>query len=226
MDKQMKRVRNWVFVSLIFSFTQANASLLSTFDSDAEGWWVTSGARNGMWNSSGGNPGGYISAEDGLLNDDWYAGSPTSWAGDWSSYIGGVISFDLIDLKQDPADQILAGAHGTYYADPWEVVIVMDSNNRVRWNGDVQPLMTGWTHFEIPLLESTANLAPSSTESFATIMSNVHHVLVRGEYYHLDDKTGLDNVAVNAVPESATLALMGLGLAGMVTLRRRSKKIA
>lgn len=218
MTSLITTTKTFIALLLVCLTHPAAAQFASTFDTDTEGWWATAGARNGTWNSVGGNPGGYISAEDGLLNDNWYAGSPESWAGDWSSYIGGSVSFDLIDIAQDPEDQLFGG-QGTYYPEPWEVVIIMDQDNRARWDADIVPVKEQWTRFEVPLLASTVNLAPTSTETFETIMANASWLLIRGEYFHLDDKTGFDNVVMKPASEPAafwllTVGFMGLGFCG------------
>jgi len=102
------------FLFSSFSITQAHATLLSTFDSGLEEWTVIGGAKNLAWNSSGGNPGGYISAQEAKMSKTWWFRSPDAWAGDWTPYIGGMISFDIIDIPQDQNDYEFGG-HGAYY---------------------------------------------------------------------------------------------------------------
>ena len=154
-----------LFISL-FSSIRVHANLISTFDSGAEGWTVTNGAKNLTWNSSGGNPGGFISAEENLLFDTWFFRSPDSWAGDWTSYIGGKINFDIVDIEKGVWDPAFGGDHGGFYDTKPEVVLVMDANNWIFWNAvfvPPPPNFGDWTTFQLKLLGSNAFLASTST---------------------------------------------------------------
>jgi hypothetical protein len=212
-----------VIFLLFFASIQVHAALVSTFDTGTEGWTVSDGARNLEWNSSGGNPGGFISAEEALLNDTWFFRSPDSWAGDWTAYIEGTVSFDLIDILKDVWDPNLGGAHGVYYPEAPEIVIAMNANNAVFWQADIVPISSDWTSFQVRLSESDASFSPTTTASFETIMSNVARLAIRGEYFRLDDKEGLDNVMVNAIPIPAAAWLFGSGLLGLIGMARRKK---
>lgn len=208
---------------LLFTSLQVHGDLVSTFDSGSEGWTVSDGARNLEWNSTGGNPGGFISAEEALLNNTWYFRSPNIWAGDWTSYIGGTVSFDLIDIVKDQWDPNFGGMHGVYYPDPPEIIIAMDTDNVVFWEADIVPISSDWTSFQIQLLESDASFSSTTTASFETIMENVSRLAIRGEYFRLDDKEGLDNVMVNPIPIPAAVWLFSSGLVGLIGISRRKK---
>lgn len=209
------------FLLLFFTSVNVHAALTSTFDSGPEGWTVSDGARNLEWNNSGGNPGGFISAEEALLNDTWFFRSPDSWAGDWTPYIGGTVSFDLIDILKDEWDTNFGGDHGVYYPEAAEIVVAMNANNLAFWHADIVPISSDWTSFQVQLLESDAIFSDTTTESFETIMSNVNRLAIRGEYFRLDDKEGLDNVMVNAIPIPAAAWLFGSGLLGLIGIARK-----
>jgi hypothetical protein len=208
---------------LLFTSAQVHGALISTFDSGTDGWTVSDGAKNLEWNATGGNPGGFISAEEALLNNTWYFRSPNGWAGDWTSYIGGTVSFDLIDILKDQWDPDFGGMHGVYYPDPPEIIIAMDTENMAFWDADIVPISSDWTSFQVQLLESDASFSSTTTASFETIMANVSRLAIRGEYFRLDDKEGIDNVMVNPIPIPAAGWLFGSGLLGLFGMTRRQR---
>jgi hypothetical protein len=71
------------------------AILESTFDEGDENWWIFGDGTNLTHHASGGNPGGFISADDKSLSESWWFVSPGPWSGDWNIFLGGTISFDL-----------------------------------------------------------------------------------------------------------------------------------
>jgi len=85
------------------SFSNAASIVLeSTFDNEDEGWGIRGDSTNFTYHASGGNPypGGFISAQD-QGAESWFFVAPDTWAGDWTSYIGGIISYDLKLISGD-----------------------------------------------------------------------------------------------------------------------------
>ena len=157
--------------------------LSSTFDSDDEGWTTANDATNFTHNSSGGNPGGFISAVDIGTGAYWYFVAPAAWLGDWTGYVGGTLKYDI---------NILSGAANSAQDD----VIIFSGADFLAWRATTLPGTGIWNHYEVQL--SGANFTTSSGRTFSDIMSNVTALWIRGEYVLGGDREGLDNVIINA----------------------------
>ncbi len=203
----------------------ARADVISTFDSDSEGWRVADLPDSGpfgpalgyyavLWNSSGGNPGGYLSATDPSGNN-FFLDAPAAFLGDKSTAYGQTLSYDL--AFPYPVDWT-----------PLEDVILVGGGMTLVANQGPPP-EPAWKHYSLTLLGSSGwhigtGAGPAPTEAeLQTVLSDLTALRIRGEYHYGDDLPGLDNVrlATTAVPDGgATLSILGLGLLGMGAARR------
>lgn len=204
----MKKLTLILMISFLvvgISASFAHSSLISTFNSDDEGWTVT-GATGPTYMATGGNPGGYIQGVDSSSSSRWSFISPDSWDGDWSSYIGGTLEFDLLKT----------GATGT--SSVWNVIIYSWGKYAV-WDFSLSPSLNEWNHFSVDLTSSNFDRV-SYGATFESIMSDVTAVYILADYGG-DDTGGLDNARINAVPVPPAAWLLGSGLFGLVGLRRK-----
>jgi len=156
-----------VFVLFLF-VSPANATLVSTFDGDAEGWGCEGDCTDFQWVAAGGNPGGYVRATDLALADDWYFNTTTG-LGDWTQYIGGTVEYDIIILSL-----------GAMFLAP---DIKIHSDTRVAsWNAPSLPGIWEWTHFEATL--DGNNFLSAGPKTFDQIMADVDSFRIRGEYQY------------------------------------------
>jgi len=173
----------FVFVVVFVQLGSAQV-LMSGFDESNEGWRSDDAGLS--WQSPGGNVGGFLQGKGG---EDWYYASPKSWAGDWTRYAYGRLSFDLraIVADGDPsfADIVrIYGSDGTY----------------ISWSGD--PPRGTWTGYQISLTPATFRIAESE---FLMFMRDVDKIEILGGFTDSKDTTGLDNVVV-APPPTLDLA--------------------
>jgi hypothetical protein len=202
---------------------RADAIVMSTFDTDAEGWnavslntsFAITGTHVVTWNATGGNPGGNISLHDPQVDTVFYWNAPAQYLGDMSAAFGGTLTYDVHHTGgplANAADVILVG--GT-------------SPLRLVYDAAANPT-TAWTPFTIPFSQGRWRVG-SLSGAFATqqqirnVLSALTAFRIRGEYINGTNETGyLDNVSVNEpTPEPAALALMGTGLAACAVIARR-----
>jgi hypothetical protein len=203
----------FVFVSFSLFCFQANASLYSTFEGSSEGWiaYDPTGDWTGSWKSTGGNPGGFFQGTETRSEGGtgfWI--SPDTWDGDWSSYIGGTLSYDFLLIRADP--------RGYFSGDS---VRIYNGTEYVSWNSDILPTIDAgvWTNISVSLIDNEF-----SGSDFADVMSNVTGLWIRGEIITGWEAEGLDNVRVEPVPIPAAVWLFGSGIIGMIGVRRKFKK--
>ncbi|MFC1822517.1 PEP-CTERM sorting domain-containing protein [Thermodesulfobacteriota bacterium] len=196
-----------VFLSLT-TLCPANATLVSTFDTDADGWTILVGSIPVQHSSTGGNPGGYIWGQDNLGAHTWFF-STTTWAGNWTSYIGGSLEFDI---------NYISGS-GSFLS---EEVRIYSHSDYAYWDTSINPPKGSWTQYEVDLIAS--NFTISGTKTFNQIMADVTEIWIRGEYGVGVDKAGLDNVKVAPIPEPTTMLLLGSGIIGLAGIRRKFRK--
>ena len=185
----------------------ARAVLLSTFDSDTEGWSTISGASGFTWVATGGNPDGRIRATDGSGLSSWYFLSPDSWDGDWSEYIGATLSYDILEenllTPTNPVfDVRITGATAGQYA---------------TWTAPGELVAQTWNSFSVDLVASNFT---ATGASFEAIMANVTQLWILGDYGGVE-LTSLDNVQITMVPEPSSMGLLVIGAMGCVMRRKR-----
>jgi hypothetical protein len=172
----------------------AVAPLRSDFGSSTEGW-TTEGATAPIYNATGGNSGGYISATDNA-GTWWRFVSPNSWAGNWSAYAKGTIQFDLNPLSHNADVK-------NHYVEIWS------GANYMWWETNIYPPQGVWTHFKVRLTEANFTAVGAT---FSQILQNVTAIKILGDLYDGYDTTGLDNVWVDAAVAG------GVSLPGVILL--------
>lgn len=169
-------------------------TITSTFNEGTEGWTVTGDAQSGEVEPNhvpeGGNPGGYLEADDDTAGGVWYWNASSEYLGDKSDYSGGSLSFDL---KQSSTSSQFDSPD----------VIIERNETRLGYdfgNSSAHP-RTNWTSYEIDLTrEDWTNLEtdePATQEEFSTVLSELEALSIRGEYVTGSDTGGIDNVELS-----------------------------
>ena len=167
----------------------------STFDIDYEGWRIQGDAQGGTgmpnYHSSGGHPGGYLSAVDDVTGGTWYWQAPGKFLGDMSGAYEQNLKFDL--KQSDLISQF----------DNYDVILQGPSFNLV-FNTPNNPDTT-WTPYSIELKETsgwhrddTLGPVPSHSE-FMDVLSNLQNLLIRGEFINGADSGCIDNVSMGSI---------------------------
>jgi hypothetical protein len=183
----------------------------STFDAGDEGWTITGDAQGASvipdWHASGGNPGGYISADDDVRGGTWYYKAPAKFRGNHSSAYGDTLSYDL---RQDPPT-------GQFN----NVEIHLRGGGLSLTYETSHPAVT-WTPYSVDLTESggwlIGGVAPNQAQ-MQQVLANITDLQIRGEFRSGADTGSMDNVVMT--PEPATLIMLVLGGVGAITRRRR-----
>lgn len=182
---------------------QLQATIQSTFDTDRDGWTVSGDAQNGTGipdhRMTGGNPGGYISADDDGSGQAWFWQAPAKFMGNQSAAYNGTLTFDS---KQDPN----GGNQFDYHE------LVLSGNGITLLFNTLNHPGRDWTHFDVSLNESAGwlkqenNQPPTAVEMQKTLAA-VENLAIRGEYSDWYDTGGLDNVAINTAGGAANVYL-------------------
>lgn len=198
---------------LVFPFmaASAKADLFDAFDSGNGGWTVADVSPTTL-EVLDEAPAGW---RDGRLEATEFGSglfvfrAPKAYEGDLSGYYGGSVGFTLSDASRDgvPYPNLLIRGNGfamAYVTPP--------------------PSATG-TAYIIPLTEAGwigLDLRPVGKAQFQNALANVDRFGINADWAtRTADVTTLDDVRVVApVPEPATLAALGLGLAAFLRRRR------
>jgi len=171
----------------------------STFDSvtdGSNGWSVVDrtfdsleviGTRAPVYQSTGGNPGGFINVLDGT--GDFYFRAPSTFLGDKSAAYGYSLQFDLIsDVADVPTtlkySVILIGGGITNYA-----------------SFLAAPPANTWTHFSVPVQAgapwtNAATGLPATQANLTSCLAALQSLDIAGEFGTGIDTGGIDNVTM------------------------------
>ncbi len=173
---------------------EPKCTVSSSFGSGDEGWLILGDAQGGRGDpnivASGGNPGGYISADDDAQGGVWFFQAPVAYRGNFSGALGKTLTFDLkqssLSSQFDWLDVSLTGGGLT-------IVVDAGSNPGLDWTAYSIVLDTsaGWT---LNALGGTA----ATQADILTVFTNLSDMRSRGEYVDGVDTGGLDNVVLNS----------------------------
>lgn len=192
----------------------ASAQIMSTFDTDAEGWGTLNDARDFLHTSALGNQPGAIPANDRGTGAIWYYAASTDYLGDRTGNLGGSLSWDILGITGDQtsisarADVILSGAGMT-----------------IGINVGVQPVNDQWTSWSVmlqadgwrtvsDLSDGDLSATAVSHADFASVLADLDGLYIRGEYTNGSDATALDNVVLTIPAPGAWTVAGALLLAG------------
>ncbi len=176
--------------------TTPKGTATSTFDSSDDAWRVTGDVEHGTgkpdWLSSGGNPGGALSADDDVQGGTWYWQASVNYYGNFSNAYGQALTFDL---KQ-------SGTHSQF--DNRDVILT--GGGTTIWLDSLANPGTDWTSYSIMLdtsedwrVGSYGGTNTAATEDdIRTVLGALEDLQIRGEYISGADTGGLDNVVLNA----------------------------
>jgi gliding motility-associated-like protein len=160
-----------------------------TFDTSTEGWTTNSDGSAPVWEATGGNPGGWISAFDISTGGTWHWVAPPIVLGNVCSAYGALFQFDLKTSENQNNN-----------SKP-DVILLSDNFNLV-FNTPSDPNPT-WTHYEVTLREdagwriNTVNGQVPTKAQFLQVLTNLTGLQIRGEYISSsEDEGGLDNVLI------------------------------
>ena len=206
----------------------------SVFDSDADGW-ITQDVDLANpnhppnldanftldYNSSGGNPGGFISDQD-PSGSFFYFAAPSKFLGNMSIAFGGEFNFDLV-ISQEATTS--AGNNAG--------VIFVGADTTLKYGVD-QP-STIFSTFSVPLNSTsdwflyTNNAIQPTDGEILNVLGNLNAIYIREEWVSaVGETTSLDNVQfTSTIPEPSTFALMialCVSLAGIRQFTRRTNR--
>ena len=202
-----------LFAVMLFTSNILVASVISTFDTDDDGWTVTQIASDGsswggQWPASWSS--GYIYTGD-VGSGGTLFSAPSEFLGDKSAYIGGSISFDISD---NVADYEAGDAS-------WNIMLV-GAGWHIVHDGPYPKVPNEWVHANTALNADgwyQWGIGDISEADFLTVLSNLEQVFINADWGWGSNTSSLDNVIMHQVPEPMTLCLLGLG--SLVCLRKR-----
>tara|TARA_R110000850_G_scaffold239282_3_gene364105 strand:+ start:2153 stop:2791 length:639 start_codon:yes stop_codon:yes gene_type:complete len=167
------------------------------FESGDPGWLVIGDAQGDSnkptYESTGGNPGCFMSALDSAVDGLWYWSAPVSFldqlSAKWESD-GSPRARLQFDLKQSELSNPLEGKD-----------IVLSGNHLEIYFKDIDPPGIEWTSYSIPLTPSagwlnTATDEPVSNEEMNEVLSHLDILWIRGEFQTEENTGSIDNIVV------------------------------
>jgi hypothetical protein len=213
----------------------ATADVVSTFDSDLDGWTLFQNAPPSFdWVAANGNPAGHMAATDNTA--DWaYVQAPAKFLA--PAKYDGTFSFDLKhDNLQEPIGfpgifNVRVGLQGA------GLTLINESGpptlDWVNYSFALnESSATGWRKFD-NLSQNYIPAAPQATQAeMQSVLAGLTRIVIATDYTLAStdsnvpqvDRTYIDNVRLTVVPEPASVALLTLATLAATLLSRRYPK--
>ena len=183
----------WLMPTALLLLAAASAeAVVTTFDTDREGWQIT-GDNASAWVASGGNPGGCFYVDDLAVGNFNYAVAPPEFLGDWSGLTtSDSVSFDVrfINTSGGPLD---TGDYTFRISGPGGTAIALVG---------FSPPQGFWTTVSHPLDPAQWTIVAGT---WADILEHVDTFMLGVEYVHGEEDVRLDNIELTG-PVSAVAA--------------------
>lgn len=195
------------------------AVITSTFDLNADGWTGIPGEGSVAFLPAGGNPGGHI-----RVTDIGVGGTLGSGAVVPSQFLGNLTAFDDGVLAVDLATFVGGGATFPIFG----TVRITGAGDSALFDLTATAPPAGvWRSFSAPF--SAAAWGKTSAD-WAAILANVTEIAMSTDAFDGADTIGIDNFtltsrAASTVTEPESFGLVLLGVAVMLLLRTRSRRI-
>jgi DNA-binding beta-propeller fold protein YncE len=186
----MKKHRAAALVlAILAAAAPLGAQVLSTFDTDLDGWRIL-GDNSALWQSTGGNPAGCLDVNDRAVGDINWASAPYKFLGNWSAFTpADSIFFDIYEVNTS------GGA--------WLAVhhVRIEGPGGAAWANDVRvvnpPAQGVWIHVRIMMTPEVWTL---ESGTWLGLLANVTSVRIFAEWVNGAETTWLDNIGISRAP--------------------------
>lgn len=165
-------------------------SIVTSFETNTEGWTLSGDASSEGWVATGGNPDGAMHWVDAAAGTDSVWNSGAQFAGNRSNFYGGILSYDI-------------EVSGNSYDAGWTAYLINSATNAQLYVHLSQPTSGNWNHITLNLDTSTAwtlgmGGATATEADIRGFLQNFGGFVIRAEYVNGNESGGLDNVALVA----------------------------
>jgi len=204
----------------------------STFSSGADGWSTTGLTLASGYEPADGAPGGYffgrskgVGSAD-FISEPFYFVAPSNFLTNAADAYGGFLSYDI---------KRFVGYENVVLGNPPELIL---SGAGLRLAFHDLDINSSWTKHVIPIFETGTNDDHGFTASWVIegsalqptkqqmldVLESLDGMFIRGSYsVYGNEKIGIDNVTLFAIPEPGTPLLAALGLIMLVAAPRQRR---
>lgn len=211
---RLPTLKLWSFATLC-SLAWPAAAAVSTFDTDAEGWYAQGDSQGPLaWVATGGQPGGHVQIDDLTTGGVTYFMAPAKFLGNQSGAYGSLLRFDLMQVYPGGANQFNAVDVG-----------LQGGGLSLVYDTAANPANGSWTAYAVPLTAgawhvSALNGAVASEAQLRAALASLSALAIRAEYQTGADVGHLDNVSLVPEPAPSVMLLGGLAALGGLAHRR------